>query len=77
MSSAQPKVGETWTLQSCLKHGCPSPFPYDWKKFPVAAVIEVTRIEPYFKEMVECGCMELTRVNPRLHDPAVKGPATA
>lgn len=64
-----PVIGETWTFQSCLKHGCPSPYPYDYKKFPVALHEVIDEIKEYMKELVECGCMEAGQVNPRLHEP--------
>lgn len=70
MQHRYPAVGETWTFQSCLKHGCPSSFPYDWKKFPLCVAFEVTKIEEFYAELVECGCFEFGKTAPRLHDPS-------
>lgn len=70
MERRYPVVGETWTYQSCLKHGCPAKFPYDWKKFPVCSSFEVTKIEDFHKELVECGCLEFGKTSPRLHGKA-------
>ena len=62
-----PKVGETWTFQSCIAHGCPSSYPYDWKKFPVAQSFDVTDIKDFYKDLVDCGCMQYGCKSPVLH----------
>ena len=63
----QPAVGETWTIQSCMRHGAPKPSTHDWTKEPVALGVTITVIDPTHVALVECGCMEFGEVPARLH----------
>lgn len=65
-----PAIGETWHMVGCTKHGCPSPYPYDFRKFPLKMSMEITEIADYYKELVDCGCMAFGEGSPRLHEPA-------